>query len=63
MTPQELMNEINSARAEGLDSINLVTQSKKLAGFPRGEFVCETERGVMRRYDIDKLEKFIKKYI
>lgn len=64
MTPEQLYNDAIAAKKQGAHvGMSLVFQrgQKRPDGFPRGELLCETERGLIYSVSPDKVIAWLKK--
>ena len=64
MTPEQLYKDACEAKKQGSHvGMSLVFQrkQKRPKGFPRGELLCETERGRVYSFDPDKVIAWLKK--
>ena len=57
MLPDQLYEEAKKAISEGSNGVTLVLPQghKRPPGFPRGELLCETDRGRVYRFKADKI--------
>jgi len=55
MTPAELAYRCAAVMNAGGSHISLVKPTKMPKGFPRGEFQCETHRGKIYSYDVERV--------
>ena len=64
MTPEQLYTDAIEAKEQGAHvGMTLVFRrgQKRPSGFPRGELLCETERGNVYSFDPDKVIAWLKK--
>lgn len=64
MTPEQLYKDACEAKEQGAHvgmSLVFKTGQKRPIGFPRGELLCETERGRVYSFDPDKVIAWLKK--
>ncbi len=65
MTPEQLYKDACEAKEQGAHvGMSLVFQrgQKRPPGFPRGELLCETERGRVYSFDPDRVISWLKKH-
>lgn len=62
MTPEELLKDAREAKAQGAHcGVTLVFRrgQKRPQGFPRGELLCETDRGKVYSFDPDRIIRWL----
>ena len=64
MTPEQLYKDAVAAKEQGSHcgmSLVFSKSNKRPIGFPRGELLCETERGRVYSFSPDKVIKWLEK--
>lgn len=61
MTPEQIYNDAIDAKKQGSSlGVTLLMSGQRPKGFPRGEFLSDTGRGKLYRYDPDKIINWYK---